>query len=78
MIIGMHPIITLNVNEPDRADAAELLSDVLQARQAILFDQRGEFMRPQLTSYGIPPAEVGAKLRELADFADEHVRQEVG
>jgi hypothetical protein len=74
MIIGMNPMIRLESRKPDRTDAAELLSDVLQAEQAILFDHRGGVLRPQLTSYGVPPAEVGAKLRELADFADAYAQ----
>jgi hypothetical protein len=69
-------LITLNEHAPTPAAAAELLSDVLHAERAILYDDRAEGLCAQLTSYGMTANEVPAKLRALADEVEAHLARE--
>lgn len=61
----------MSEERPDRADQSEILSDVLNAEQLILWDSRGGVLRPQVSVYGMTRLDAVGVLRRLADELED-------
>lgn len=69
-------LVDLLAEHADRSFQAEMLSDFLQATEAIVWDRRGGVSMAQLRSRGIEPDELPMRLAELARDAHHHMTNE--